>query len=325
MSTRRSVSLPIILGIIMIVLLVVLTVGWVLVTTIGALTDSRSATLYWAILSVGTTLLGLVVVGVIIYLALSIKAINLTRRQSSFIDSVTHELKSPIASLKLYLQTLNRRKVDPSRQASFFRFMLEDVERLDHLINHVLDAGRIDKGHGDNAIELVEMPAVLDQCAETVCLRYRVPAETVRLNVSPCTVQAPRTDLELIFRNLIDNAVKYAGADPQVEVCSASPARDRVMIRVADNGRGIPRHLRRRIFGRFERLDVEVDRASPGTGLGLHIVRTLVRRLHGRIRVRDRDGGSGTVFEVELPGQAGAARNVAPSHVPPADVDGQTP
>ena len=115
--------------------------GWVLVSIAAAL-GSENAAFYWAILGVGVALLVLVLVGVIIYLALTIKAIALSQRQSNFIDSVTHELKSPLASLKLYLQTLTRRPVPPEQQADFHRFMLKDVERLDTLIDHLLDAAK---------------------------------------------------------------------------------------------------------------------------------------------------------------------------------------
>jgi signal transduction histidine kinase len=116
-------------------------VGWVLVSIAAAL-GSENAAFYWAILGVGVALLVLVLVGVIIYLALTLKAIALSQRQSNFIDSVTHELKSPLASLKLYLQTLTRRPVPPEQQADFHRFMLKDVERLDTLIDHLLDAAK---------------------------------------------------------------------------------------------------------------------------------------------------------------------------------------
>ena len=100
--------------------------------------------MYWALLAIGSTFILLLVVGVVLYLILSIKAINLTRRQSNFIDSVTHELKSPMASMKLYLQTLSRHQVSQPLQTDFHRFMLEDLERLDHLINQMLEAGRLD-------------------------------------------------------------------------------------------------------------------------------------------------------------------------------------
>jgi signal transduction histidine kinase len=107
--------------------------------------------------------------------------------------------------------------------------------------------------------------------------------------------------MEVVLRNLIDNAVKYAGNPPRVEVSAFPGPNNQVLIQVADNGRGIPHHLRRKIFGRFVRLGLELEREKPGTGLGLYIVRTLVRRLKGRIRVRDPKQGPGTIFELELP------------------------
>lgn len=302
MSPRRSLRLPIILGIIMIVLIVALTVGWILLSVTGALADTGFSGVYWAFLSVGTTFLVLVLVGVVLYLALSIKAINLTRRQSNFIDSVTHELKSPIASLKLYLQTLDRHQVSPSERDSFHTFMLEDVDRLDHLINHLLAAGSLEKRLVDSDTEDVLLAPLLAECAESVCLRYRLPPKIVQLEVEPCAVHAARADLDMVFRNLLDNAVKYAGAEPLVKVTLQSTSDGRVITRICDNGRGIPHHLRRKIFGRFERLGLELVRRQPGTGLGLYIVRTIVRRLHGRVRVRDRVEGVGTIFEVQLPG-----------------------
>ena len=175
MSTRRSLGLPITLAILMIILLIALAVGWVLLSVFGALGDSEQAGFYWVLLLVGATFFVLVLVGTVMYLALSIKAINLNRRQSNFIDSVTHELKSPIASLKLYLQTLTLREVEREQQAGFFRDMLEDVERLDELINHLLDAARLDKEILAEEREQIDLFRLLSECAQSVCLRYRVP------------------------------------------------------------------------------------------------------------------------------------------------------
>ena len=301
MSPRRSLRLPIMLAIVMIVLLVALTVGWVLLSVFGALADSRFAGLNWALFSVGTTFIVFLLVGVIIYLGLSVKSINFTRRQSNFIDSVTHEFKSPIASMKLYLQTLNHRQVSREEQASFYQFMLEDLDRLDHLVNQVLEAGRLDTARTDGEVENVLLAELLRECADTLCLRYRVPADTVQLDLETCGLRARRIDLELIFRNLIDNAVKYAAAEPRVEVVLRQQSGGSVVVRIRDNGMGVPHRLRRKIFGRFVRLGLELEREKPGTGLGLHIVRTLVRRVGGRVRVRDAETGSGAVFEVEFP------------------------
>jgi signal transduction histidine kinase len=323
MSLRRSLSLPILLAIVMIVLLVVLTVGWVLLAVFGALQADRFAALYWVLLSIGTTFILLLLLGVVLYLVLTIKAINLSRRQSNFIDSVTHELKSPMASMKLYLQTLSRHQVSQAEQADFYRFMLEDIERLDHLINQMLDAGRLETGRVDSEAENVEMAPLLHECAAAVCVSYRVSPATVRLDTDQsqpsgssnwpvdlpsCVVRAHRVDLNIIFRNLIDNAVKYAGVPPQVEVVLRPEPEGQVTVQVCDNGRGIPPKMRRKIFGRFVRLGVELEREKPGTGLGLYIVRTLVRRLRGRIRVREREAGPGTIFEVQLPSLPPSAR-----------------
>src|SRR6476660_822634 len=145
MFEHRSLRWPITLGVIMFVVLAALIVGWVLLTVFGFFSDPKRAGLYIALLSIGASFLTFTIVGTALYLTLSIKAINLSRRQSNFIDSVTHELKSPIASLKLYLQTLSRRQLTPSEQEVFFKDMLEDVERLDQLINHLLDVARIEK------------------------------------------------------------------------------------------------------------------------------------------------------------------------------------
>ena len=300
------------LAIVMIAILVVLTVGWVLLAVFGALANARFAPLNWTLLSVGTAFIAMLLFGVVLYLGLSIRTITFNRRQSNFIDSVTHEFKSPLASMKLYLQTLSRRQVGREEQARFYQSMLEDIDRLDHLVNQVLEAGRLDTAPGDGEAEDVALDDLLAECAETVCLRYRVPPQTVQLDVPPCRVRARRLDLEMLFRNLIDNAVKYAGAEPRVEVLLRVQRGGSVLTQVRDNGKGIPHRLRRKIFGRFVRLGLELEREKPGTGLGLHIVRTLVRRLGGHVRVRDPENGPETVFEVELPGAQAASQDTQP-------------
>ncbi len=302
MFERRSLSWPITLGVVMIVLLVPLTVGWVLLTVFKVFEKPGSA-LYWTMLAVGTTFLILVLVGVIMYLALSVKAINLTRRQANFMDAVTHELKSPIASLKLYLQTLNRRSVSREEQKNFFRFMLEDVERLDHLINHILDAARLERKPTDVEVEDIELDSLLQQGAEEVRLRHRAAEDALVVHVEPAIVRARRVDLDMIFRNVIDNAFKYAGDEPRIEVISRLSDDGMTITEVKDNGPGIPYRFRQKIFRRFVRLGSELEREKPGTGLGLYIVYTLVRRIRGKVKVLDRHSGPGTVFEISLPGR----------------------
>jgi signal transduction histidine kinase len=319
MWDRRSLKWPITLGVILLVVLVVMLVGWVLLSVIAVGLSKEAASLYWTSLIVGSSLLVVVIVGVSMYLTLTIKTINLNRRQSNFMDSITHELKSPITSLKLYLQTLHRRPVSPEEQLRFFQFMLEDVERLDGLINHVLDAARLDRQPSDaetNA-EPVELEPVLRQCVQEVCSRYRTAPESVQVQIEPGIIRARRVDLEMIFRNLIDNAVKYAGDPPQVSVESRPKPDGTVVTEVRDNGPGIPLRYRHKIFGRFVRLGSELERSKPGTGLGLYIVHTLIKRLKGKVRVRDLDHSSGTVFEVTLPGWTREADPPQPASPPP--------
>ncbi len=317
-SPRRSLSLPITLGIVMIVLLVVLIVGWVMLSLATVQRNPAWAGLIWTVLAVGTTFLALVIVGVGLYLSLSIKAINLGRRQSNFIDSVTHELKSPIASLKLYLQTMNRRTVSEEQRENFRQFMLEDVERLDRLINHMLDAGRLDKRVDSDDVETIALDSLLSECAQTVCLQYRVDPETIQLELTPVELTGPRSDVEIVFRNLLDNAIKYAGTPPHVTIQLSIEDEETAIVKIQDNGLGIPPHQRRKIFGRFERLGLELQREKPGTGLGLYIVRTLVRRLKGRVRVRNVEEGTGSIFEVQLPGHIpdDNSEDRASSHTP---------
>ena len=301
MPLRASLQRPIVLAVIMFMLLGVLTVGWVLLNVFTALDKPADAGWHWAFLTVGSAFILLLVVGVVLYLMLSLKAINLTRRQSNFIDSVTHEFKSPLASMKLYLQTLDRHEVSQEQRGTFRRFMREDLDRLEGLINQILDAGRLESERIEGAMEKVVLPDLLKGCGDAVCLNYQVPTTTIRWDVEPCMVRARPVDLELIFRNLLDNAGKYAGPDPQVLVTLRAGANGMATVRVSDNGEGIPPKLRRKVFGRFVRLGSELERQKPGTGLGLYIVRTLVRKLGGRISVCDRDDGDGTVFNVELP------------------------
>lgn len=302
MFERRSLKWPITLGVIMIVLIVALTVGWVLLAVFGMLNEKGPTLLYWTLLTVGTTFLVLVLVGVVMYLALSVKEINLNRRQSNFMDAVTHELKSPIASLKLYLQTLHRRQVSAAEQANFHAYMLEDVERLDDLINHLLDAAKLAKPAVDSEMEDLDLSVLLPRWVDELRIRYRIPEDAVRVHVQPCVVRARSVDLAMIFRNVIDNAIKYAGDPTKIEVSSQLDDENQVVTLIRDNGAGIPRRLRRKIFHRFFRMGVELQREKPGTGLGLYIVHTLVRNMKGRIRVRDRDDGPGTVFEITLRG-----------------------
>jgi signal transduction histidine kinase len=307
MLERRSLRGPITLGVVMIVTVVALAIGWVAINLGNATVNRDSAPLYYVVLAIGSIGLGVVLAGVIAYLTLTVKAINLNRRQSNFIDSVTHELKSPIASLKLYLQTLSRRSVDQAQSDDFHRIMLADVERLDQLINHLLDAARIERGSDAAEPQEVRLDDLLRHCANAVCARYGVPTDTVDIDSPRMILRSRPTELDILFRNLIDNAVKYGGQPPEVSVVAAASG-NRASVRVSDNGPGIPPNLRRKVFARFVRLGSELERSKPGTGLGLYLVRSVTRALGGSIHIEtkseagDELEATGTSFCVTLPG-----------------------
>jgi hypothetical protein len=304
MEPRRSIGWPILLGVVLIGSIIALGVGWVLVSIAAAL-GSENAAFYYAVLGVGVALLVLVLAGVIVYLLLTLKAIALSQRQSNFIDSVTHELKSPLASLKLDLQTLTRRVVSPEQQADFHRFMLQDVERLDTLIDHLLDAAKTLQRRPSGGVDSTPLEPALAHAREATLARYGLHAESIAIACAPaCSglrVRGREADLEIVFRNLIDNAVKYSLPDPRVEVTAEAPQRRTVVVRVADNGPGIPLAQRTNVFRRFVRLGSELERSTPGTGLGLFLVRSIVRQLRGKVTVKGRAPLAGTIMEVELP------------------------
>jgi signal transduction histidine kinase len=296
MIQRSSLKWPITLGVVLLALIVCLLVLWVI---------AQAATHQWAMLTVGTIFLALVLIGVVMYLVLSIKEVRLNRRQANFIDSVTHELKSPIASIKLYLQTLDMRDVDPEQAREFHRFMLEDVQRLDALIDHLLEAarlGNVEKGDEQPAEDL-PLEQIARTCVETIRRRYELSDEQVAVNVQPCVTRGRPQDVEMILTNLLDNAVKYAAQEQKIQVDVGPKGKDRVLVRISDNGKGVRFELRRKIFERFFRGGSELERTTKGTGLGLYIVRSLVAKMRGKISVHGRGPLRGATFEVDLPGR----------------------
>ncbi|WP_372723072.1 sensor histidine kinase [Novipirellula sp.] len=302
MFERRSLTAPITLGVVMIVIVVVLAAVWIIASWLSAQGGQASKPVFWVILATGVILLAGMLAGSIAYLTLTVKAVNLNRRQSNFIDSVTHELKSPIASLKLYLQTLTRRNVGEEQQKDFHRFMLEDVERLDSLINHLLDAARIERGTEPSEKEEVRLDQLLLQCSSAACLRYRVPEDTIIVESPTITLRSQPVQLEILFRNLIDNAVKYGGNPRAVAVRARVADEQQVIVSIIDNGNGIPANQKRKVFGRFVRLGNELERSQPGTGLGLHLVRNVTKSVGGSVRILDRSDQPGTEFQVILKG-----------------------
>jgi len=296
MIKRSSLTWPTVLVVVLLALIVALLVLWI----IGQAAEHR-----WALLSVGTVFFTLILIGVVVYFIWSVREYRLNRRQANFIDSVTHELKSPIASIKLCLQTLDLRSVTPEQQREFHRFMIEDIQRLDSLIDHLLAVARLDHAEREEQPEDVPLQALLSRCADEISRRYDLAAGQIQLEVEPCVVRGRARDLEMVLLNLLDNGAKYGAQDARVLVEATLHKGKRVVIKISDNGKGINFDMRRKIFQRFYRGGTELERTSKGTGLGLYIVKSLVGRMKGKIHVHGRGPLRGATFEVDLPGHAG--------------------
>lgn len=293
---RRSLHLPITLSVSLMIVNVTLMVCWIVL-----LAQMSS----WSALTIGTIAFALMLVGLTIYLILSIKEFRLHQRQANFVDSVTHELKTPIAALQLYLETLQMRRLKDDQRSEFYGVMEGELHRLDHLINQLLEVGRLDAlGHQSEPEDIVLEP-LLQQCAQNACTHHKCDRQSVfSFDVEPAVINGRRLLLEMIFGNLLDNAVKYAADQPAVDVQVRVKNRGRVVARISDNGDGIPPHMTKKIFQMFYRGGSELERKKKGTGVGLYIVRTLVHILKGKVKVYERRSEPGSVFEVELPGRA---------------------
>lgn len=310
--TRSRLRWPITLSAALIVLNVTLMICWIV---LFVRMDSPGA------LTMGVIAFALILIGLSFWLFLTIKEIQLNHRQANFVDSVTHELKSPIAALQLYLETLRMRSLDDAKRDEFHATMEKELRRLDQLINQLLEVGRLDAIGQQDGSEDVPLLPLIRRCVQNACAHHHCdPDQVVRLDVQPAVVHARRLVVETIFSNLIDNAIKYAGTPPEVSITVGPYGSGRIRAQFGNNGPGVPREERKKVFRIFYRGGSELTRTRKGTGLGLFIVHTLVRKLRGKITIWDRaDGKNGCVFVLDLPGQLLLADGNPPSDDRTAD------
>lgn len=293
---RRTLHLPITVSIALMGLNIALMVCWIVFL---------AKSYQYTALTIGTVLFSLVLIGLTIWLVLIIKSHRLHQRQVNFVDSVTHELKSPIAAVRLYLDTLKIRNeiLTAGQRDECYLTMESELNRLEVLINQLLEVGRLERLGQERDPEDVPLTPLLERCATNVCTHRGLElAEVFAFDLQPALLHARPMIVEMVFGNLLDNAVKYAGSPPRVEV-DVRVRQERVVVRVADNGLGVPTDQRKKIFDLFYRSGNELERKSTGTGLGLYIVRTLVHFLRGKVTVYNRLAQSGSIFEVELRGR----------------------
>ena len=306
----RSLSTPIVLASVAIPIALGLLVGWTLLVVRSEALRGEA----WLI-ALGAVAFAVVVAVLVLFAVFLSREVLEARRQVTFIDSVTHELKSPLASLRMALETLGRDELDEAQRERLRQMALRDVERLSSFIDDVLQASRVVDGELlAERLEEVGLRQLCRKAIDQVLRRRGIDERVVRLDV-PESLRL-RTDaaaLQVVLRNLIDNAVKYSEGRPEDVTVRAGREKDRVWLEVTDRGIGFEPRLRRRIFERFYRADSELVRARHGTGLGLFVVAGIVRRLGGRIEARSEGPGRGATFRVELP--ARTDRGVAADEV----------
>lgn len=287
-----------------------LTVGWTLFLMARISESGEVAANVW-LLVLGLLAFVVIMTVLLLFTIFLAREILEVRRQDSFIDSVTHELKSPLASLKLCLQTMEREGISEEKRTALRTMMREDIDRLASFIDDVLQANRL--AHGEIGMELAEVqlrPLTLS-CVETVLARHKVPRESITLEVPEGLVSyTDRASIEIVLRNLIDNAVKYSREKVEVAVRAREEGKA-VVIEVQDHGIGLAKADLRRVFNRFYRVASEAVKKKKGTGLGLFVVSALVRNVGGSVKASSEGEGHGTTFTVRLPVRS-ADRNSHP-------------
>jgi len=256
------------------------------------------------ILIVGILLFALIIAGLIVYTVFLVLEIKRNEDHDTFINAVTHELKTPLASIRLYLDTLKARPVtDPQRQ-EFYDVMLADVERLHHTVDQVLKAGVAREKQRRTTRTPLDIGLLARECVDLAATRHHLQPGAIALEAhdgASLIVRGDAEELRTVITNLLDNAVKYSGSDVRVTVSLAAPSPDTIWIRVQDRGVGIPRKQLKRIFNRFYRVQTRGIRQVKGTGLGLYIVRAIARAHGGRVFAQSEGEGRGATFTVELP------------------------
>jgi two-component system, OmpR family, sensor histidine kinase SenX3 len=258
---RKSITFFIVLGAGLVGGALALNIGWVIL-------NWREAGLLLA----GILVFPLIITGVVLNTIFLVREIRRNEQHEAFINAVTHELKTPVASMKLYLQTLQNRQVDEAKRQEFYRVMVEDSDRLLGTIEQVLRVGRIGARLRPASHTPIDLSTVVQECLSLARTRHRLLPEalTYRDTLSNGTVQrvlGDEDDLKAVVSNLVDNAIKYSGPEIRIAVELEQTDPTKATLRVRDQGVGISRPELKRIFKRFYRIPGAMGTRIKGTGL----------------------------------------------------------
>ena len=288
---RKSIAFFIALGIGLISVIILLYVGWVLF-------DWRSGIL----LFLGVLLLAVIISGVVLNTIFLVREIRRNEQHNAFINAVTHELKTPVASIRLYLETLQTRAVDDAKRKEFYHIMLDESDRLLGTIEQVLRTGRVGAASRKLSLAPISLGSVVEECLARARTLYHVPPEAFAYLPGPeVTVMGDPDEVRAAVSNLIDNAVKYSESEVRITVETAKVDGKYVSVRVRDQGVGIPQGELKQIFKRFYRVPGQLATRVKGIGLGLYIVRSVAKRHGGRAWAESEGPGRGSTFVLQLP------------------------
>lgn len=306
---RGAIAFYITLGICLVGVAIALNVGWIIVNV----TERRIA-----LLVLGVIFFAVIIAGLVLNTIFLVREIRRNERQDSFLNAVTHELKTPIASIRLYLDTLQRRSLEEPQRQEFYTRMREDNDRLLATVEQILRAGQAGaKGVTRNSKALlpVDLRSTLQSCLQETIRRHHLQEAAVRLEDrtpgDPLFVLGDADSLRSALLNILDNAVKYSPAGVDIAAELTAPRYGVVTVRITDTGIGIPPGQLKRVFHRFYRVGGSSLSKVKGTGLGLFIVRSIARQHGGDASAQSYGEGRGTTITLQLPLMAASAVKAA--------------
>jgi two-component system, OmpR family, sensor histidine kinase SenX3 len=255
-------------------------------------------------LVLGIIFFALIIAGIIIYTVFLVREIHKNEQQDSFLNAVTHELKTPIASIRLYLETMQARQLSEAQREDFYRIMLEDTDRLFGTVEQILKASEARHANNKRNWQEVDFSGIVQETVELTRLRNHLPEDALRLGIQPgekLLLRGNPQELRTAVFNLVENAVKYSGETKEIVVDMLTPDIDTILLRVRDQGVGIPASELKRIFKRFYRVAGSATGRVKGTGLGLFIVRSIARRHGGDAFAESEGTDCGSTFTLRLP------------------------
>jgi two-component system sensor histidine kinase SenX3 len=288
---QKSIAFFISLGAGLVLVIILLYVGWVLL-------DWRTGIL----LVLGILLVTMIIAGIVLNTIFLVREIRRNAQHDAFINAVTHELKTPVASIRLYLQTLQTREVEESKRQEFYAIMLQDSDRLLGTIEQVLRTGRVAASGRKLNLVRVDLDAVITECLQRARTLHHLSEESLRFEPGPPTnIVADPDEVLAAVSNLIENAIKYSGSPVDISVETANVENKFVTVRVKDRGIGISKVELKQIFKRFYRVPGPFAARVKGAGLGLYIVRSVAKRHGGRAWAESEGPGRGSTFVLQLP------------------------